>query len=163
MVGWGGRGGRGAKKLLPATIKASVSDAICPAGSPVRRGTLRAELDVCCSLFPHLHPLYSLSLFLSLSLFPLLLRSTPHLALSTGVNLPLSTLTLYLPGSCHLLLPTSPPLYISFSFTFSLLSLSNPFALRLKGSFARCNFELCRTQVDNRERNAVSLWSSIQK
>lgn len=35
----GGMGrAREVKKLLPATIKASVSHAICPAGSPVRRG-----------------------------------------------------------------------------------------------------------------------------
>lgn len=41
-VWWGrkerARRGVKKKKLLPATIKASVSHAICPAGSPVRRG-----------------------------------------------------------------------------------------------------------------------------
>lgn len=51
VVGWDGEGGEeGGKKLLPATIKASVSHAICPAGSPVRRGELRAELDDSSSL-----------------------------------------------------------------------------------------------------------------
>lgn len=70
--GEGGEGERGAKKLLPATIKASVSHAICPAGSPVRRAGC---LLLPRSLLPHLHPLSFLPLcsspcVLSLSLSP---------------------------------------------------------------------------------------------
>lgn len=76
--GEGGEGERGAKKLLPATIKASVSHAICPAGSPVRRAGC---LLLPRSLLPHLHPLS----FLPLCSSPCVLS----LSLSTGVFLPL--------------------------------------------------------------------------
>lgn len=73
----GGGGARGAKKLLPATIKASVSHAICPAGSPVREGLLQSRAGcLLLSLSPLLHPL-SPSHFLQ--------------------YFPLSSLTLYLP------------------------------------------------------------------
>lgn len=100
--GEGGEGERGAKKLLPATIKASVSHAICPAGSPVRRAGC---LLLPRSLLPHLHPLS----FLPLCSSPCVLSLSLHRCVSSSPVLSL----LSLPGSRHLVFPTPASLSLS--------------------------------------------------
>lgn len=104
--GEGGEGERGAKKLLPATIKASVSHAICPAGSPVRRAGC---LLLPRSLLPHLHPLS----FLPLCSSPCVLSLSLSLYRCVSSSPVLSLLSL--PGSRHLVFPTPASLSLSFS------------------------------------------------